>query len=166
MKKYLDWNELADVIGVNEYRLSLLIEDGALPRPRFIAGEKRSLFDPDEVLASKLVAKPREWLRGPSQLYGLNRVYYIAAEHFVKIGVSGNVLTRLLHIRAHNPHVPVLLYDEPGDIELERLRHAALKHAHHRAEWFHRQPVELYIEQLKNAAKENYLFEPSNLLMY
>lgn len=91
-----------------------------------------------------------DWSAFDLKTGGPERIYYIAVREFVKVGFSTNVKMRLIQFETMNPYGAELLYVERGDLWLEGYRHFLLSKYKHRGEWFHRPPVEEFIDVLKN----------------
>lgn len=85
-------------------------------------------------------------VRVPTDLYFIECQ---CAERHIKIGVSVNVLVRLVNMRAHCPYELKLLKAAPGDAHLEIELHQRFAGDRVRGEWFRRSPELLaYIDAL------------------
>ena len=70
---------------------------------------------------------------------GISGIYFLRAEHMVKIGMSKNVRERLMHINKSNPVSLTLewVYETKHNVSLwEKAFHAELHQWHIRGEWF------------------------------
>lgn len=146
MSEEVTFFQICDRLKVDEYKGTLLVKSGFLPPPtRRVEGKNRWSWE--GVLQSRYIAGPKEDM---PHLYGPARVYFVAVNEFVKIGYSGGVKNRMREMQVGSPYDLELLHAEPGNKHTERAFHYCLKDARWRGEWFHRPPVETFIEQLKN----------------
>ena len=67
-------------------------------------------------------------------------IYAIGCGEFIKIGISGDVGSRLASLQTGSPHLLSVLHQEPIDPEravtIERHAHWLLRQQHERGEWF------------------------------
>lgn len=145
---FFDIDGVCYTLNLSPIRFGALLKAGAIPEAKYVDGVTGWTA---EMLESSSFIKEAEKWNAPMG-YGNNRVYYIAAGKFVKIGTTDNLKNRLMQIRTYNPLPIELLYDEPGDRAIERARHWELSRARCRGEWFKRKPVETFIDRIKNEA--------------
>jgi hypothetical protein len=86
----------------------------------------------------------------------VTHVYFIAASHAVKVGVSNNVDKRMRMMQVGNVEPMELLdafgFDTRGEaMGFERLCHGQLGLAHIRGEWFKRPAVEAFLRTGRSA---------------
>lgn len=152
-EQVLDLLDICERLGISALRLNLVVAEGGLPKPRLIEGKPGWSWD--EVQRSSFVAEPEKWIvtipAGPRDPI----VYYVATGDFVKIGFTTNLDQRLADIATHNPHPIEVLHTESGSRPWETWRHQDMEEHRYRGEWFHRKPVEEFLERLRNYDAKN-----------
>lgn len=147
--EFIDQDAICARLKLHDYRVMLLIREGALPKPRPINGRTGWLWS--EIQQSSFMREHDKWNPEWEELYGPRRVYIVKVGEYVKIGYSADVRGRIMEMQVSNPHAVELLYAFPGDEKIEDFLHYAFDHLHHRGEWFRMdKQISDFIEAHKN----------------
>lgn len=83
-------------------------------------------------------------------IWNLNIVYVIQSGEFVKIGQTGNLISRLGHYKTHNPHPMQIVGLIKGGMQEENILHDKFKHLHVKHDWFqYKQEIRDYFSDFK-----------------